>query len=258
MVRSSAAFSRTRRWLTLGCFVALGCTQQSIGTFDGQLDIRPDSTYDESWSTPLPPGVKANPDSFRSDVTPYLSFGGPTYVRLRAGNCHNCVINVSIKTLINTRHLNPDSPPPGLGRAIARIKNLDHDTTEAYYGFKPGRKADYYWWADNNPDHPGYTRITMLEVPLYGGVVRAGRQKELQVCATYYHDPATPSEGADFVEYRHPEGCRPREPFAMKKADMSLNGQLWSVLVGGVTRLLTRNYMISGGGWIDCNSGCCT
>lgn len=258
MVRSLAKFRMAGKWIAVGSLLSLGCTQAPPGTFGRELDIRSDTTYDESWSTPLPTGVPMGAAAFRTMVAPYLSYAGPTYVRLRAGKCHGCVINVSIKTLSNTRLLNPQMPPAA-GVPIARIQNLDRDTTEAYYGFKPGIRAEYYWWADSDPQHPGYARLTMLEVPWFG-TVRAGHQKDIQVCSVYPHPITSPIEGADFVEYRHPEGCSPRAMNSqMKQADLSsLYGRLWNALAARVTLLFARNTMISGGGWIDCNSGCCT
>lgn len=258
MVRALAEYGRPGKWIALGCFLSLSCTQPAIGTFGRQFDIRADSVYDESWNTPLPPGVPTAAGAFRTMVAPYLVYTGPTYVRLRAGKCRGCVINVSIKTLSSTRSLDPDSPPPR-GRPIARIQNLDRDTTEAYYGFKPGRSAEYFWWVDSSQSHPGFARVTMLEVPWFGSV-KAGLQKDIQLCSPYSHEPRSPSEGADFVEYRHPEGCNPRaDHLSVKHASVSFPyAWLWSIVAARVTTIFSRNTMLSGGGWIDCNSGCCT
>jgi hypothetical protein len=258
MVRSLATYGSTRNWLALGCFISFGCAG-SHGIIPGrQIDVSADSTYDESWNTPLPSGVPSNPTVFRATVAPYLLYPGPRYLRQRAGKCNACVIWVTIKTLSNTRSLDSNQPPTPVARPVALIENLDRDSTEAFYGFKPGRQADYYWWADSDPNHPGLARLTMLEVPRFGGIVRAGRWEDIHVCQAYMHGD-TPSEGADFVEYRHPEGCSRDDMSAVKQGDFSSGfWQLWSALVARVTTIINRNTMISRGGWIDCNSGCCT
>lgn len=266
MTRSFAGHRRARKWM-IGSVMALSCAQPPVVGKRPQLDIKARDIYAEDWNTTLPEGVVANPDAFRAslmqyaDTTPYAATGGPSYVRLRAGkDCGDCVISVRIRTLGNTRAIDPDRPPHP-GRPLAHIKNLDATITEAYYGLKPGSDADYFLWVDRRSDRPDSARLTVIELPHRAGLsVRAGRQKNLVLCNRYPHDSGA-SQGADFVEYRHPEGCSYPSPYRgvarYDRASM-LSADVLSNVLARFVDLVRNAYMISGGGWIDCNSGCCT
>jgi len=170
------------------------------------------------------------------------------------------VISVRITTFGDTRTIGPDRPPRP-GRPVAHIKNLDRTIADAYYGLKPGSDADYFLWVDPRSDRPDSTRLTLVEVPHRTGLrVRGGRQKNLQVCNRYPHG-TDPSQGVDFVEYRHPEGCSYPAPYmgVAKSGQASmLSATAISKAFARLAELLGTATMISGGGWIDCNSGCCT
>ena len=254
------------KWITIGSVFALSCTQPPAVGKGPQLDIRAQDIYADDWNTPLPEGVDANPDTFRANLQRYEaaqdpSYVRPSYVRLRAGrNCGGCVISVRITTLANTRRIDP-AMPLRPGAPVAHLKNLDGSVVEAYFGLKPGSDADYFLWVDRRDDRPDSARITLLEVPhRLGTSVRAGRHKNLAICNYYIHGPH-PSQGADFVEYRHPEGCLFPAPYKgyAKEGEISLlSGRIFSRVFARVAELLRPSGMISGGGWIDCNSGCCT
>lgn len=266
MTRSFARHRTAGKWM-IGSVMVLSCTQAPVAGKGRQLDIRAQDIYAEDWKTPLPDGVDANQDTFRANLMRYAGSGdpsyvglwSPSYVRLRAGKrCDDCVISVRITTWTNTRAIDPDRPPRQ-GRPVAHIKNLDRTVTEAFYGFKPGPDADYFLWVDRRSDRPDSARLTMIELPRRSGLpVRAGRQKNLVLCNRYRHDSSA-SQGADFVEYRHPEGCSYPGPYRgveYGRASM-LSANVLSNIVARFVALM-RNTMISGGGWIDCNSGCCT
>src|SRR5437868_3069355 len=261
MTPSLARHRTPGKWITIGSVFALSCTQPPAVGKGPQLDIRAQDIYADDWKTPLPEGVDANPDTFRANLQRYGAVRGPSYVRLRAGRaCGDCVISVRITTLANTRALDPDRPPRP-GRPVAHIKNLDGSVVEAYYGLKPGSDADYFFWIDRRDDRADSARITLIEVPhRLGSFVRAGRHKNLAICNGYPHGTDA-YQGADFVEYRHPEGCQYAAPYRgyAKRGEASLlSGRIFSSIFARVTELLRPSTMISGGGWIDCNSGCCT
>ena len=264
MIRSLARRRTAGKWMLVGSVIALGCTQPPVVGKTPQLDIRAQDTYAEDWKTALPDGVDPNPDTFRANLTRSGYARGPSYVRLRAGkDCGGCVISVRITTWGNTRTIDPDRPPRS-GRPVAHIKNLDLSVTDAYYGLKPGSDADYFLWVDRRSDRPDSARITLVEVPHRSDLrVRGGRQKNLYLCDYYSHgDPTTdPSQGADFVEYRHPEGCSYPAPYkTITKSGQApmLSGVAISKVFARFAELVGTAYLISGGGWIDCNSGCCT
>ena len=262
MTRSLARHRTAGKWITIGSVFALNCTQPPAVGKGPQLDIRAQDIYADDWATPLPEGVDANPDTFRANLTRYDdSVRAQSYVRLRAGrDCGGCVISVRITTLGNTRRIDPDKPPPRPGRPVAHIKNLDRSVVEAYFGLKPGSDADYFLWIDRRRDRPDSARITLVEVPrLLRSPVRAGRQKNLVICNQYPHGTDT-YQGADFVEYRHPEGCLYPSPYRgyAKGSASLLSSHIFSRIFTRVAELFRPSTMISGGGWIDCNSGCCT
>jgi len=186
---------------------------------------------------------------------------GPTYTRLRAADgCDGCAVFVRVKTLGNTRR-DIGSPQSRIGRPVAHIVNLDRTQVEAYYGLKPGRNADYFFWIDRRPDADS-ARITLLEVP-HVGLVRAGRQKNLHSCERYTHSYGgveDPYEGVDFVEYRHPDGCATSGRYmASTMGEPSfLSSNFLANLAHKFAGLIRKASMASGEGWIDCNSGCCT
>ena len=209
-------------------------------------------TYSGEWNTPLPPGVSSNPDSFRKQFT---LTEGRKHRRDRAGACPGCVVKVEIRATNSTVDFAPGTPPPS-GRVVAFIQNTDAHINEAYYGFKPSTQADYYFYVDKRPDADS-SRITVLEVAKVGTlVVRAGRQKKLEYCHTWapgYH--ARPD--ADFLEYKEP--CTVISSTAKSKVQMASLLSFSSVsgfALGGAVALQAA-MLVSEGGWIDCNSGCC-
>ena len=255
MIRVLAAPRTAARWIAIGTMI-LGCATPPVG--DLAL-VRPSATYDGAWSTPLPPGVSSNPDSFRIQVAALGLLSGPTYTRLRAADgCDGCAVFVRVKALGNTRKA-IGSGQSRIGRPVAHIVNLDRDHVEAYYGLKPGRNADYFFWIDRRPDVDS-ARITLLEVP-HLGLVRAGRQKNLHSCEYYRHLDDEPYEGVDFVEYRHPDGCAGSRRYMAHSTlgePSFLSANFVANLANKLAGLIRKASMASGEGWIDCNSGCCT
>ena len=248
---SLAAPRALRRWILFGSLIGFAsCTKLSN-------EISPNTTYPGDWSTPLPAGVSSDPGTFGTDNTGLIA--GPIVERLRAGaNCGGCQVTVRISTIRNTRTVDPNSPPIP-GRPFAHITNLDPAHVEAYYGLKPESQADYYLWIGPRPDHPDSTLITMIEVPkVRSGLVRAGRQKKMQLCHAGH---AGPIKGVDFIEYQHPMGC----DYPLASGDRKV-GEASLLSVTGFLRFLGRSAANLGltpptllrDAWIDCNSGCCT
>jgi len=220
------------------------------------VTVAPGMAYSGAWDTPLPPGVSSNPDTFRKQFA-VTEIEGVKHTRDRAGACPGCVVSVEIRAKHSTTDFGPGMPPPPGGRIVAFIQNTDRHINEAYYGFRPSTDADYYFYVDKRPDADS-SRITVLEVPKVGTlVVRAGRQKNLEYCHIY--GPGHPSHrpDADFLEYKPP--CTVISSVAKSKIQMASLLSFSSVTgfaLGGASALQAA-MLVSEGGWIDCNSGCC-
>jgi hypothetical protein len=263
MNRSIGTLRSVGTWIAV-VTVLLGCTTvkqdgtaaetaQAAPPSDTTFVIDPGDVYPEDWSTPLPPGVDEDAVTFGHQMAG-LAFSGTRHTRWRAGKCNgNCPVHVQITTLSPTRPLSP-TMPPGSPRAVAQLRNLHVTHTEAYYGLKPVLRAVYYLWVD---DVGGKTRVTALEVPLIGKV-RAGRQKYLQSCHDYQHDSDSPNFGeADFSEYR-PEGpCNGSKAMIKTAAPARLSASLVTRVMEWARIAPAAVTLRAGGGWIDCNSGCC-
>lgn len=246
MIRSRSIPRAVGKWGTVASvIVVLACTR---------VMLAPGTQYSGAWNTELPPGVSSNADSFRTHLINVVP--GVKYNRLRAGTCSGCKVKVSIQSIANTFALGPGLPPT-TGLAVAHIQNLDPRNTEGYYGFRPSTEADYYFWVDKRPDADS-ARITVLEVPRVGPV-RAGRQKNLQYCHKYPRGKDSLPAAADFVEYKAPCDVGPIAASSkISEASLFSAAPFGRVFAGVATVLLAFETLISQGGWIDCNSGCCT
>jgi len=197
--------------------------------------------------------VNSHPDSFRTQLT---VSPGMQHVRTRAGICPGCTVQVRIRAIDTTRIFGPGMPP-ATGQAVAVIQNLDSRITEAYYGFRPGSYADYYFWVDKRPD-ADRSRITVLEVPRGPGLaVRAGRQKNLEYCHIYPPGHGYSRPDADFLEYK--AACTASANSAQSKilvASLLSSSSVTGLVLGGAAALRAA-MSVSQGGWIECNSGCC-
>jgi len=260
MPKPIAAPATVARLITFGSaiLVAFACASPKTEP-QPRVVIDSANIYAGGWSTPLPEGVSPNPDKFRASLTQPM-YKGTKYTRRRAATgCGGCAVEVSIQAITPTSDIGPGRPPRP-ARAVARMLNLDPTHVEAYYGFKPQSQAEYYFWIDA-PPRADSARITVLQVPTArDSLVRAGRQKSLAVCHRYPHSPSPPIGDADFVEYRYKDGpCIGASPPMLKKSGLTLFpvraiGRMIKRLLqdGGLTSITSE------GGWIDCNSGCCT
>ena len=247
MIRSCAIPRAVGKSITIAfASIALGCAGQVL--------------YPEpEWSTPLPPGVSSNPEQFRSDVSKVMP-ADSVHVRARAGACLFCVVHVRIQALGETWRINPDSAPV-MGVPVARIQNLDSTQREAVYGFRPDTAAVYYFWDDRRPGSTR-ARLTVLQVPVHGGVVTAGHQTNLSLCHPRPYGRRATSD-ADFAEYKYEDAACPVRASAIRalpreihEANLLSSAPL-SRLAVRLAAIISRGMLVSGGGWIDCNSGCC-
>lgn len=243
MIRSCATPRAVGKSITIAfAIVTLGCPGPVL--------------YPEpEWSTPLPPGVSSNPEQFRSDVSK-VAPADSVHVRARAGACLFCTVHVRIQALGETWRINPDSAPL-TGVPVARIQNLDSTQREAMYGFRPDTEAVYYFWVDRRPGSTR-ARLTVLQVPVHGGVVTAGHQTNLSLCHPRpYGRPVT--SDADFSEYKYHGDCTARvsaTPREISEATLFPSAPFARLGVR-LAAIFGRGMLVSGGGWIDCNSGCC-
>jgi hypothetical protein len=213
-----------------------------------------DGDSPQGWDTNLPPGVSAVPATFQQAIGTVVPLG-QRRVRTRNATCEGCTVEVAIQAIYNTRTLRPDSAP-ATGIAVARIQNLDSTRTESYYGFKPSTQAEYYLWFDKRPESDS-ARITVLEVPMGGGAVRAGNQKNVGYCHIHPPGYAGPPD-ADFLEYKPP--CTVAAAGAAAKintASVFSAGKFGDILAR-IAALVRSPPPAPRSAWIDCNSGCCT
>lgn len=255
MMRSPATPHAIAKWATIASvIVSVGCTAAQQAT---------ELIYPQSqWNTPLPPGVSSNPEEFRSAVSRMgLRPSDNVHVRARAGTCPFCVVHVRIQAIGDTWRIKHDSAP-SMGVPVALIRNLDSVHTEARYGFRPYSEAVYYFWIDRRPGSTA-ARLTVLQVPEYGGAVTAGHQSNLRRC--HLRVPGVPiTPDADFLEYKSHGPCDPSlaegparaEGPAISKASMFPGAPLVAI-VSRFAVNIGRGMGVSQGGWIDCNSGCC-
>jgi hypothetical protein len=256
MIRSRATSRAVGKWIAAApVLLLLACNSLANSPAVEPVTVGPGMQYSGDWDTPLPPGVSSNPDSF---LKSFAVTKGVKHTRKRAGACPGCTVDVEIRAINSTSDFGPGSPPSS-GRAVAFIQNTDRHITEAYYGFRPSAQADYYFWVDKRPDADS-SRMTVLEVPKVGTlVVRAGRQKNLEYCHKYppYPPGYNSRPDADFLEYKPP--CTAISSSAKSKiivASLLSSSSVTGFAFGGATALQTA-MLVSEGGWIDCNSGCC-
>ena len=162
-----------------------------------------------------------------------------------ANGCEGCSVPVSITAVQGSKWIDPDTPPQQT-QLLAWIENLSPlptIATEKLPSFRPRTEAAYAEIADMDPVS-GKTRWQILEFRLgadpVGRVVAAGIFK---VCHRYIPDPARESE-ADF------KACGPQIANGLTPERTSQN-----VLTDSARTPRPRPPI---GGWIDCNSGCCT
>lgn len=204
----------------------------------------------------LPTGVDPDAAVFLARMAKVPN-GDSVHVRGRAGTCIYCTVNVRIQSMGRTQDIDPNSGPAG-GAPVARIENLDTVHTEAYFGLRPSRQYVYFLWVDRKPLST-QARLTLVRVPVAGGRVTASHQNVLELCHAR-RSGDTPTSDADFFEYRYDRPCD------YKSAEVSDHVMRASIVPGApvlaflsrLTVLFGRRFLIAGGGWIDCNAGCCT
>jgi len=245
MRRLPASQSAIGKWIVVivGVFIA-GCTRLAFEYPEPVL------------LTGLPTGVDPDAAVFLSRMAT-VPYGDSTHVRGRAGACLYCTVNVRIRSMGRTQDIDPSNGPSG-GAPVARIENLDPEHTEARFGLRPASQYVYFLWVDRKPSSTD-ARLTLVRVPTGGGRVTASHQKELHLC---HPRPVgqTPTSDADFEEYRYSGPC------TYRSAEISDHVIRASIIPGApvlaylsrLTVSLGRRFLIAGGGWIDCNAGCCT
>jgi len=253
----SATPRAAAKWIAItSAVVALGCPPS--GGFPAPS---PD------WSTPLPTGVDSDAVAFRRRLDRGSPRGASFHTRARAARCRPgslasprsfCAVEVRIEPLGDTRLIDPDNAPD-TGVAVARIENLDTVDTEAKFGFRPGTQALYYLWVDRKPGS-SKARWTILEIPTGAGIVRAGYQKDLNLCMRYRAGEIRVSD-ADFYEYKYDDHqCEvpaSAEKSSIYKASF-FSSERFSALVGRLTAFFRGEFSMAQGGWISCSAGCCT
>ena len=211
-------------------------------------------TYDPHiQSVDLPPGATSDPTQFRAQAA--MRTPGATHHSSRPGKCANCLVDIEIGPLGDTREVSPTPLAllPGTGRAVAKIVNHDPAQTEEIYGFRPVLQFEYYVWADTAYS---MARLTLLEVPAPSqpGLVRATFQKNLQYCTGPGHLPPT-SPDADF------KFCR---DVHLSTGVQATYAGMWAVtprvtaFLSRMADLVAKKFTVTQPPlWLGCLHGCC-
>jgi hypothetical protein len=240
LLRSKA---QDARGLVALCFV--------IGTTGCAANLAPANATNQP-----PPGVPTSAAAYDSAIALYPRTGTPR-VRDRCPDswiCFKNEIHVSIQPLGTTSEIDPTA---GLAKAVpvAHLINLDKKKNEKYYGLLPRDSAEYDLWVNQKPGS------TDLEWRIVGKIKATnqlvyGQPTDLLPCHLYR--PRTGATDADFAadKVRELGDCKPLETAASSSKTSSLSFSWTLGWIHSLQMLLTSSR--TGGGWIECSSGCCT
>ena len=247
MSRPSGTARDVQRWLVMICsvFGALGC---------GKSMLPP------SPSNPLPDGVISDTLDFQHKIAAFTASPAP-HDRQRKAKCFLSLcsrIDVRIEAMGTTSQIDPYNAPPH-GLPVAHLHNYDKERTERFFGLLPGAQAEYYLWVDRKPGGSNQARWTLLQVSHTSNSVTAAVPADLNLC--HLRKPGVkPTSDADFIEDRyHDEPCDAPLPAAVPKVSQSslFPAPVFAAVLAHVVNFLQSEFQ-TGGGWIDCNNGCCT
>ena len=243
MRRSSGMRWDVRAWLVVVCALAIvGCRR----------GLTPASA-----SNPLPPGVPRDVTAYDQLVAKY-ALSANYHDRQRKWKCFLdlcwTTITVRIQARGDTHAIDPRNAP-ATAVPVAHMINQHPDRTERYYKLRPKGEAEYDLWVynDTNSKHAVWT---LVERPLTGQSVIAGKPTDFDYCHTGT-DYVSRGSDADFAQEKGE--CTYKPPAAsstVSKASLTTTS-LFGSLVAQLSSMLLE-FSRNGGGWIDCNNGCCT
>ena len=205
----------------------------------------------------LPFGVPSDTTSYREQVALYPA-SGPVHNRKRKGKCFLCSVAVNINARGNTLAIDPITGP-ATPVAVAHLVNTDKHNREKYYGLLPEDSAEYDLWVGQKGGGSTKTVWWLVETSHVSNSVTAGIPTDLNYCHSPRgpNDPTTPD--ADFAQYQNHGRCDYDITQTASKVSMAslFPSPILSSFIAHVAAILAE-YAKSGGGWIDCNNGCCT
>ncbi|HMJ62450.1 MAG TPA: hypothetical protein VK493_11835 [Bryobacteraceae bacterium] len=208
-------------------------------------------------SNPLPPGIPSDTGQYRQLIA-RDEMGKVSHRRERKAKCLLCSkIVVTIQAVGNTLAIDPENGPVAPVR-VAHLVNTDKNKIEKYYGLLPQDSAEYDLWVSRKKDTVK-AQWTLVQVSITANSVLAAKARDLNYC--HLRKPGDPKDSdADFAEYTY-GGKKCDYPIpepAQKVSRASLfPTPVFASFLTHLAAILVQ-YAESGGGWIDCNNGCCT
>lgn len=243
MTRSSGTRWDVRRWFVVVCATA------TVGCRPG---LAPASV-----SNPLPPGVPGDVTAYDQLVGKY-ALATKHHDRQRKWKCFLdlcwSTITVRIQARGDTRAIDPhDAPKTAV--PVAHMINQDTDKTERYYKLRPKGQSEYDLWVyyDTVSKHAVWT---LVERPLSGRSVIAGKPTDFDYCHSP-RDYVADSSDADFAQEKGECNYKPAAASSTVSKASLITTSLFGSLIAHLSSVLYESSR-TGGGWIDCNNGCCT
>jgi hypothetical protein len=208
-------------------------------------------------SNPLPPGIPADTGQYRQLIARDEMSKNP-HPRERKAKCFLCSkIIVTIEAVGNTLAIDPENGPVAPVR-VAHLVNTDKKKIEKYYGLLPKDSAEYDLWVSRKRDTIK-AQWTLVQVSITANSVLAAKPMDLNYC--HLRKPGDPkASDADFAEYTYDgKKCDYPIPESGPKASRAslFPTPVFASFLTHLAAILVQ-YAVSGGGWIDCNNGCCT
>ncbi|MFL5477862.1 MAG: hypothetical protein ACJ79X_02480 [Gemmatimonadaceae bacterium] len=238
MKRLSDSRKPVSKWLVLyAMIVAIGCRH----------DMGDDA------SRGFPREIPSDPVKYRQVLDVYPLSGSP-HTRKRKKECLLChdTIEVTIQARGNTLAIDPKHAPQNVAVPVAHLFHDSAGDKEAYYHMGSQKDGDYDLWVYFSSDK-GKARWSLVEMSP-SKKLRVVKTDDFNYCDTTY---AARVSDADFADQKHNK-CSYDVDAAASGTTSSLSATVFfHAVVARLTTLFAVNPR-TGGGWIDCNNGCCT
>lgn len=208
-------------------------------------------------SNPPPPGAPTTAAAYDSAIASYPRSRTPR-VRDRCPKgliCFHNKIKVSIEPLGTTSDIDPHAGP-AQAVAVAHLINLDKKKVEKYYGLLPGDSAEYDLWVNQKP------ASTDVEWRIVGKIKATNQLiygEATPVLPCHLYTPKKGATDADFAEDKVAELGACNAKAGTPASSTRTSSLSFSAIFGWIHYLqMALSYSRTGGGWIECSSGCCT
>jgi len=205
--------------------------------------------------TGFPPEIPSDPARYLGTLNRYPLTSTP-HNSDRRKECLWCddVIKVTIQARGNTLDIDPKNPPK-VAVPVAHLYHLSDGKKDAYYHMSSQKQADYDLWVYYSSKEKKAV-WTLVEMSKQGNKLKAMRTDDFDYCEIAKDTTKARTTDADFADQKHP-ACSydPGAPLSGSSSSLSATALLHA-FVARLTALTVNPR--TGGGWIDCNNGCCT